>query len=261
MLFNSPEYILIFLPVVTLVYFLLNYLHLKTLSKSFLAVSSLYFYSYWKLDYLALIVISMLVNYSLGGFLGRTHFDHRGLPSRKFVLFAGVIFNAFLLGGFKYTDFIISIINSFLNKGELELTHILLPLGISFFTFQQIAYLVDSYRYETREYDFLSYVLFVSFFPQLIAGPIVHHKEMMPQFKLTHHNVLNSENIAMGLFIFSVGLFKKSVIADSLARIANPVFKGVGNPGFIDAWLGTLSYTMIFRVIQIWLSGPACYSI
>jgi D-alanyl-lipoteichoic acid acyltransferase DltB (MBOAT superfamily) len=118
-----------------------------------------------------------------------------------------------------------------------------LPLAISFFTFQQIAYLVDSYRQETKEYDFLNYALFVTFFPQLIAGPIVHHKEMMPQFAKTRNKVKNYRNIVMGLFIFSMGLFKKVVVADTFAILASPGFEASSNLSMYDAWLTSLSYT------------------
>ncbi len=126
----------------------------------------------------------------------------------------GIILNVSLLGYFKYYNFFIENINLFtnLNIHHIELA---LPLAISFFTFQQIAYLVDSYRGETKEYDFLNYTLFVTFFPQLIAGPIVHHKEMMPQFANKKNKIKNYRNIALGLFIFAMGLFKKVVIADT----------------------------------------------
>lgn len=121
--------------------------------------------------------------------------------------------------------------------------HLALPLAISFFTFQQIAYLVDSYRGETKEYDFLNYSLFVTFFPQLIAGPIVHHKEMMPQFANVRNKVKNYRNIALGLFIFSIGLFKKVVIADTFAVWATAGFDKAITLNFFEAWATSLSYT------------------
>jgi D-alanyl-lipoteichoic acid acyltransferase DltB (MBOAT superfamily) len=125
----------------------------------------------------------------------------------------------------------------------MPLLHLALPLAISFFTFQQIAYLVDSYRKETKEYDFLNYALFVTFFPQLIAGPIVHHKEMMPQFASKWNLVKNYRNIALGLFIFSIGLFKKVVIADTFATWATPGFDVATTLTFFEAWATSLSYT------------------
>jgi D-alanyl-lipoteichoic acid acyltransferase DltB (MBOAT superfamily) len=147
-----------------------------------------------------------------------------------------------LLGYFKYTDFLIENFNLAFNSNA-ELLNLALPLAISFFTFQQIAYLVDSYRQETKEYDFLNYALFVTFFPQLIAGPIVHHKEMMPQFAKTRNKVKNYRNIAMGLFIFSIGLFKKVVIADTFAVWATQGFDVATTLNLFEAWATSLSYT------------------
>ena len=137
------------------------------------------------------------------------------LPKRQ-LLIIGIVGNLALLGYFKYTDFFISNINA-LWDSDIGLVHLSLPLAISFFTFQQIAYLIDSYNGKVQDYSLLNYGVFVSFFPQLIAGPIVHHKEMMPQFSSIKNKVKNYQNIAMGIFIFSIGLFKKVVIADTFA--------------------------------------------
>ena len=161
---------------------------------------------------------------------------------RKSILIFGIVFNLSLLGYFKYTDFLIENFNLAFNSNA-ELLNLALPLAISFFTFQQIAYLVDSYRQETKEYDFLNYALFVTFFPQLIAGPIVHHKEMMPQFAKTRNKVKNYRNIAMGLFIFSIGLFKKVVIADTFAVWATQGFDVSTTLNLFEAWATSLSYT------------------
>ena len=143
----------------------------------------------------------MLFNYIIGNSLNNREGHHRF--SKKSLLTFGIISNIALLGYFKYTDFFIENFNFSFNT-DIDLLHLTLPLAISFFTFQQISYLVDSYRQETQEYDFLNYALFVTFFPQLIAGPIVHHKEMMPQFAKTRNKVKNYRNIAMGIFIFSI---------------------------------------------------------
>jgi D-alanyl-lipoteichoic acid acyltransferase DltB (MBOAT superfamily) len=123
-----------------------------------------------------------------------------------------------------------------LTSSNIPTLDIALPLAISFFTFQQISYLVDSYKQETQEYDFLNYALFVTFFPQLIAGPIVHHKEMMPQFASTRNMVKNYKNIAMGLFIFSIGLFKKVVIADTFSVWATAGFDTATTLNLFEAW-------------------------
>ncbi|MDX9742937.1 MAG: MBOAT family O-acyltransferase, partial [Arcobacteraceae bacterium] len=220
MLFNSYEFIFLFLPITYFIYFYLTSKRLITGAKGFLVFASLFFYSWWNIIYLPLILASMLFNYVIGSSLTKigtaTLVGAKKTFSKKSLLIFGIISNLLLLGYFKYADFFISNIN--LASGtNFDLLHLALPLAISFFTFQQIAYLVDSYRGETKEYDFLNYSLFVTFFPQLIAGPIVHHKEMMPQFAQTSNFVKKYKNIALGLFIFSIGLFKKVVIADTFA--------------------------------------------
>ena len=184
----------------------------------------------------------MTFNYVIGRSLNKTCNNKDKGFSRKSILIFGVVLNLSLLGYFKYADFFIENINIAFSVNA-ESLNLLLPLAISFFTFQQIAYLVDSYRQETKEYDFLNYALFVTFFPQLIAGPIVHHKEMMPQFAKTRNKVKNYRNIAMGLFIFSIGLFKKVVIADTFAVWATQGFDVATTLNLFEAWATSLSYT------------------
>lgn len=182
----------------------------------------------------------MLFNYVIGNSLNESL--QKAKISKKTLLTFAILSNISLLGYFKYSDFFIENFNLAFD-GSIPLLHLALPLAISFFTFQQIAYLVDSYRGETKEYDFLNYALFVTFFPQLIAGPIVHHAEMMPQFANKWNLVKSYKNIALGLFIFSIGLFKKVVIADSFAEIASEGFDKVEILGFAEAWATSLSYT------------------
>jgi len=185
----------------------------------------------------------MLFNYVIGTSLNKQNGggnSHRF--SKKSLLTFGIISNIVLLGYFKYMDFFIENIN-LASGANIPLLHLALPLAISFFTFQQVAYLVDSYRGETKEYDFLNYALFVTFFPQLIAGPIVHHSEMIPQFAKTRNKVKNCRNIAMGLFIFSIGLFKKVVIADTFAVWATQGFDVATILNLFEAWATSLSYT------------------
>ena len=160
----------------------------------------------------------------------------------KIILSVGISVNLSLLAYFKYSDFFIENINTVSNS-NIELLHLALPLAISFFTFQQIAYLVDSYRQETKEYDFLNYALFVTFFPQLIAGPIVHHGEMMPQFTSKWNLVKKYKNIATGIFIFTIGLFKKVVIADTFAVWATNGFDKTETLNMLEGWVTSLSYT------------------
>jgi len=209
-------------------------------SKAFLVFASLFFYSWWNIAYLPIILVSMLFNYVIGVSLAKTR-EHTKVH-KKTLLAIGIIANIALLGYFKYADFLIENIN-LLVDGSIPLLHLALPLAISFFTFQQIAYLVDSYRGETKEYDFLNYANFVTFFPQLIAGPIVHHSEMMPQFARTRNKVINYTNIALGLFMFSIGLFKKVVIADHFAVWATAGFDTAPVLNFFEAWVTSLSYT------------------
>jgi len=184
----------------------------------------------------------MVFNYIIGRSLNKSCKNESKKFSKKMILTFGIIFNLSLIGYFKYTDFLIENFNLAFNS-NVELLQLVLPLAISFFTFQQIAYLVDSYRQETKEYSFLNYALFVTFFPQLIAGPIVHHKEMMPQFADISNNVKNYRNIAMGLFIFSIGLFKKVVIADTFAIWAIQGFDVATTLNLFEAWATSLSYT------------------
>jgi D-alanyl-lipoteichoic acid acyltransferase DltB (MBOAT superfamily) len=182
----------------------------------------------------------MVFNYAVGKSLNEEK-EHKRV-SKKQLLTIGIVGDIGLLGYFKYSDFLIANFN-LVSNSEIGLLHLALPLAISFFTFQQIAYLVDSYRGETKEYDFLNYGVFVTFFPQLIAGPIVHHKEMMPQFGVAKNKVINYNNIALGLFLFSLGLFKKVAIADTFAIWATYGFDQAEVLTFFEAWVTSLSYT------------------
>ena len=182
----------------------------------------------------------MLFNYVIGLSLSKE--QKKSKLGKKTLLIFGIIANVALLGYFKYADFFIGNLNHLLHT-DIGLLHLALPLAISFFTFQQIAYLVDSYRGETKEYDFLNYANFVTFFPQLIAGPIVHHSEMMPQFAAPANKVKHYANITTGLFIFSIGLFKKVIIADTFAVWATAGFDHAPVLNMAEAWVTSLSYT------------------
>jgi alginate O-acetyltransferase complex protein AlgI len=243
MLFNSVEYIVFFLPLTIAVYFLLNRRRLTSAATAWLVFASLFFYSWWNIAYLALIVGSILFNFAVGRALSRTGRSGLGYSSRKAILIFGIAVNLVLLGYYKYTGFLIANINA-LGGLQLAMEKIVLPLGISFFTFTQIAYLVDTYGEQVREYDFLSYSLFVTFFPHLLAGPIIHHREMMPQFKNLRNKVFSYRNLSRGLFLFFIGLFKKVVIADALARIATAGFDNAAPLSMSDAWITSLSYTL-----------------
>jgi len=241
LLFNSYEFIFIFLPITFFIYFYLNKKHFTQASKGFLVFASLFFYSYWNIIYLPLILVSMFFNFTLGKLFSVQHKKKRRY-SKKMLLGFGVSANLALLGYFKYTDFFLINFNRVTGL-EVPLLHLALPLAISFYTFQQIAYLVDSYKGETSDYDFLNYALFVTFFPQLIAGPIVHHAEMMPQFAKLKNKVKNYQHIAVGLFLFFMGLFKKVVIGDTFANWANQGFAVADKLNMLEAWIASLSYT------------------
>lgn len=237
MLFNSYEFLLLFLPITFFVYFYLNSKKLIILSKIFLVVASLFFYSWWNPIYLPLILGSMIFNFYIGQSLGR--------KSTKKMLTFGIIGNVTLLGYFKYTDFFIENFNWALNK-DVELLHLSLPLAISYFTFQQIAFLVDSYRGETKEYNFLNYALFITFFPQLLMGPIIHHKDIIPQFQTKWKSFIKWENVALGLFIFAIGLSKKTLIGDPLTDYAQYAFNNAQKLSMIEAWYASVSYVLSY---------------
>jgi D-alanyl-lipoteichoic acid acyltransferase DltB (MBOAT superfamily) len=237
MLFNSYVFIFIFLPV-TLIGFHLFCCQNKHLAAiSWLTGASLFFYGWWNPVYLVLILGSIAFNYTIGLILNRN--------SSKAILTLGVIVNLGLIGYYKYTNFFIGNVNATLGT-QIHLERIILPLAISFFTFQQIAYLVDAYSGKVGRCGFINYCLFVTFFPQLIAGPIVHHKEMLAQFSNNALSHLKSKNLAIGLSIFFIGLFKKVVLADTISIHATPVFDAAEQGvmlTFFEAWGGALAYT------------------
>ncbi|MDH4584236.1 MBOAT family protein [Pseudomonas sp. BN415] len=249
MLFSSWQFIVVFLPITFFVYFMLNGWRLIVAGKVWLVATSLFFYAYWDVNYLPLILASIFLNFAIGTGLAQSNKVpaqvgqvSRHHLNRKVVLATGIVANLFLLGYFKYTDFLLGNINAVFETAY-TLPGIVLPLAISFFTFTQIVYLVDSYRGETAEYDLLNYALFVTFFPHLIAGPIVHHRQIMPQFSSRWTLARRYSNILRGMVIFSIGLFKKVVIADSFAVWADAGFDGGQQLSFFAAWAASLSYT------------------
>ncbi len=244
MLFNSYIFIFAFLPFTFLGYFFLAKHKSGETAISFLVLASLFFYGWWNPIYLLLILVSMAVNYGLGETIVRRRNSQKFKQAQGFLIY-GLIFNLGLLAYFKYANFIVDNINSLFSSG-FNLDEIILPLAISFFTFQQIAYLIDAYRGITKEFKFSHYALFVTFFPQLIAGPIVHHKEMLPQFMQMDNLKPKLENMIIGLTIFSLGLFKKVVIADGVAQYSTPVFDAAAAGealSFFIAWGGALAYS------------------
>ena len=243
MLFNSDIYIFIFLPIAFGGYFLLSRYFSPKIKNFWLVAISFFFYGFWNPVYIPLLLFSLLFNFYIGKTLSKKQSTkYTFLNNKKVILVLGVTINLLLLGFFKYADFTIKNIN-WLFDLNISLLHLVLPLAISFFTFQQIAYLVDSYKHLTHEYDFMNYAVFVTFFPQLIAGPIVHHKEMLPQFVERKNGFINYRNISIGLFIFFIGLVKKVGIADTFAVWANAGYAYEGMLTFYDAWVTSFAYT------------------
>lgn len=238
MLFNSYIFIFWFLPITLFLYFGLNKLGKYTLAKLTLVIASLYFYAYFNVTYLYIIIVSILINY----LINRIFRKIQGQVQRKIVFILGIAINIGMIFYFKYYDFVIDTINNIAST-DFDLLHLLLPLGISFFTFQQLAYVIDSYKREVKDYTLLDYSLFVTFFPQLIAGPITLYSEMIPQFEDKQNKKLNVENFSKGLVAFSFGLAKKVIIADTFALAANFVFGNAGDTNSTNLIIGMLAYT------------------
>ena len=237
MLFNSFVFIFAFLPVTFGVFFLLGRNN-PPLAAGWLGLASIFFYGWWSLTYVPLLLASIVFNFILGGKISAAN-----APSRKHWLIFAIVANLVLLGYYKYANFFVNTVNA-LSGIDLQMSEIILPLGISFFTFTQIAFLADTYRGEVKEYRFNHYLLFVTYFPHLIAGPVLHHKEMMPQFNKPETYRLSYENIAVGLTIFVIGLSKKLLLADNISAYVSPVFTPGTSPSLFAAWAGALAYTM-----------------
>jgi alginate O-acetyltransferase complex protein AlgI len=240
MLFNSNAFLFEFLPAVLAGFFVAKNLFGGRAAQFWLAVCSVVFYASAGLSLLPPLALSIFVNFLIGRALTRRHL--RGDPPGA-LLFAGIAFNLLLLGWFKYADF--AVMNLNLLGLHLAVPGVALPLGISFYTFTQIAFLADAARGNASEYDILRYVLFVTFFPHLIAGPIIHHREMMPQFAPERLTARIFDHLPKALMLFTIGLAKKVLLADSFASLAQPVFENAAHgftPDAIAAWGATLAY-------------------
>ncbi len=243
MLFNSDIFLFVFLPVTLAGFLLIDGTGQRKWVILWLILASLTFYGWWGPRYVVLLVFSVCLNFTIGSWLRRGH--EAGATGRKALLAAGIAANLGFIGYFKYAGFILTNWN-FLTGAGVDLGEIVLPLAISFFTFQQIAFLVDSYRRETGEYSFLPYCLYVTFFPQLIAGPIVYHREAMPQFMGSALGSKKVENFAIGFSIFVIGLCKKVLLADNLSVYVQPVYDAAAAGeavNFMPAWTAALAYT------------------
>lgn len=238
MLFNAPEFILAFLPITLAGFFLLGLARRRKAAIWWLVGASLFFYGWWKVTFLPLVIGSILVNFAIGTMLTRR-------PTRR-LLALGVAANLGALGWFKYAGFLAETTNLLTGLG-IPVPHIVLPLAISFYTFQQIAFLVDAYDGMVDEADFGRYCVFILFFPQLIAGPIVHHKEVLSQFDNPEIYRPRLESLVVGLTVFAIGLFKKVYLADPLAETASLAYGPAlaGNaPPLVDGWLGVTAFSL-----------------
>jgi alginate O-acetyltransferase complex protein AlgI len=238
MLFNSWQFIFVFFPATALLFFLVP-ASFRLGRKVVLIVASLAFYGYWKIEYVPLLVGSIIVNYALAEGIIR---PPRPLTSR-FLLILGVTLNLLLLGYFKYANFGLNVVGSILER-DFPPIDVILPLAISFFTFTQLSYLIDVYRDHRVHYRFLDYSLFIAFFPHLIAGPILRHWEIIPQF-LEKKLKSSRDDVGVGVTLFLFGLIKKVLLADSAAEYANAIYTAAGQSGPLttfDAWLGTIAF-------------------
>lgn len=223
MLFNSYIFIFLFLPLVLAGYYGFNYIKKYKLAQVWLIGMSMWFYGYNSVQYLIILIISILLNYLLVEGMSRIHTK----MARKALLLSGLLLNLGILFYYKYYDFFIENVNAVL-KTDIGLLHIVLPLGISFYTFQQLSYVIDYYKKDCEKYSLLDYASYVSFFPQLIAGPIVYHDELIPQFRDETKKRINAENFSKGIYAFSLGLAKKVLIADTFSKVVTIGYQSIG---------------------------------
>lgn len=246
MLFSSLEFIFLFLPITLLVFFQIGRQGYYQAAIAWLVAVSFCFYGWGNVAYIGLLFGSIVFNYLIGVILSRASSNTALLLNRRGLLIFGIIVNLGLLGYFKYANFFLETTNQLIGT-SFNLSKILLPLGISFFTFNQIAYLVDICRQKNESSNFLNYCLFVACFPYLIAGPLVRQKEIIPQLESPASFRVNYENIAVGLTLFGLGLIKKVLFADAIAGYSNLVFDAVARGEsltFIEAWIGAIAYTL-----------------
>ena len=241
MLFNSYQFVFVFLPLAWIVFFSLGRFD-RVWAAAWLALASIVFYGYWSVKYVPLLLGSVTFNYCSGHVLSRCPKTARG----RSLLIASIAANLLLLAFYKYADFFLAAVDD-IARVQLPLLRIALPIGISFFTFTQIAFLVDTYKGHAREYSFVHYLLFATYFPHLIAGPILHHAEIMPQFQSAAAYRPSARSFGIGLTIFAIGLAKKVLIADSFAATVAAVFDAAhaGVPiRLIAAWCAMLAYSL-----------------
>lgn len=239
MIFSSYPY-LIFLALSVFFFCAIEY-RIPGWKRPFLVAVSLVFYAWWRADFLALLIGSTVVNFAVGTMITRRYAEAKGT---RLLLIGGLAFNLGLIAWFKYAGLLASSVNHLLTLG-IPVPQLFLPLAISFFTFEQISYLVDAAAGRAPRYRFLDYALFVSFFPHLIAGPIIRHNDLIPQFGAARDKERRMDDIAVGMTLFTIGLAKKVLIADNLGPFSDAVFAAAHHGtaiGTADAWMGTLFF-------------------
>lgn len=244
MLFNSYEFLFLFLPATMTVFFALSWARYLKVAAAWLALVSILFYGYWNPYYVILLIASISINFAAGHAILRCRFAFRPDQARRLLVLA-LVANLAALGYFKYANFFVNSLNSVARTG-IYLPQIILPIGISFFTFTQIAFLVDTYYEKVHESKIVPYTLFVTFFPHLIAGPVLHHAEMMPQFARESTYSFRIDSFLVGVAFLSMGLFKKVILADGIQPFVGPVFEADATYQLtvLEAWGGVLAYTL-----------------
>lgn len=238
MIFSTYIFVFVFLPIVLLLYFGMSRFVSRKVQHCFIILASLVFYGYNHTSYIGIILASVFVNYTLA-----TAIQNTARSTLQKIYFVGaILFNVGLLGYYKYYDFFFENINNVLDT-HFVLKGLLLPLGISFFTFQQIVFLISVKNKQEKVPDLIDYTLFITFFPQLVAGPIVFSQDVMSQYQNDKNRFFNIDNFSQGLFIFVIGLFKKAVIADTLETFSFNAFYDTSVLSFGSAWLGSLAFT------------------
>ncbi len=239
MLFNSYLFVFLFLPLVVTGYYWLHHRKLEKAALGYLIAMSMVFYGYNSIRYLVILVVSILVNYLLVKGMDKTQKTAR----RRLLLMLGLLYNLGILFYFKYYDFFIENVNAVL-KTDYHFLRLALPLGISFYTFQQLSYVIDSYRGDCERYTLLEYAAYVSFFPQLIAGPIVYHDELIPQLRTEENHHIRYENLCKGLYAFALGMAKKVLVADTLSKVVTVGYEHVSALNSVSTILVMVCYSM-----------------
>ena len=239
MLFNSYLFVFLFLPLAVAGYYWLHHRKLEKAALGYLILMSMVFYGYNSVWYLVMLVISILLNYLLTGLM-----DRAGRPAwRKLFLALGLCYNLGILFCFKYYDFFIENVNTVFHT-DYHFLRLALPLGISFYTFQQLSYVIDSYRGDCERYSLLEYAAYVSFFPQLIAGPIVYHDELIPQLRAQENHHIQYENLCKGIYAFALGMAKKVLIADTLSKVVTAGYADVEALNSVSTVLVMVCYSL-----------------